>query len=182
MPQITELVLGRCLKVSSVQSLSCVRLFATPCSTPGFPVHQQLPEFTQTYIHSVHDAIQPSHPLSSPSPPAFNLSQHRDLFQWVSSSHQMAKVLEFKINLNQNVRILDIQLVLREGLYIVQWEARERFSSGCSKPNCAGSCLFYLNILPVLSKPVLKLLLHAKSESEKRIFFRSYQKIICLGK
>ena len=100
-----------------------------------------------------------------------NLSHHQDLFQWVSSSHQMAKVLEFKINLNQNVRILDIQLVLREGLYIVQWEARETFSSGCSKPNCAGSCLFYLNILPVLSKPVLKLLLHAKSESEKRICF-----------
>ena len=67
------------------------------CSTPGLPVHHQLPEFTQTHVHWVSDAIQPSHPLSSPSPPAFNLSQHQGLFQWVSSSHQMAKVLEFQL-------------------------------------------------------------------------------------
>ena len=57
------------------------------CSTPGLPVHHQLPEFTQTHVHGVSDAIQPSHPLSSPSPAAFNLSQHQGLFQWVSSSH-----------------------------------------------------------------------------------------------
>ena len=60
-------------------------------STPGLPVHHQLPEFTQTHIHRVGDAIQPSHPLSSPSPPALNLSQHQGLFEWVSSSHQVAK-------------------------------------------------------------------------------------------
>ena len=65
-------------------------------STPGLPVHHQLPEFTQTHVHRVRDAIQPSHPLSSPSPPALNLSQHQSLFQWVSSSHQVAKVLEFQ--------------------------------------------------------------------------------------
>ena len=64
------------------------------CSTPGLPVHHQLPEFTQTHVHWVGDAIQPSHPLLSPSPPAFNLSQHQDLFQWVSYSHQVANVLE----------------------------------------------------------------------------------------
>jgi len=64
--------------------------------TPGFPVHQ-LPEFTQTHVHRINDAIQPSHPLSSPSPPAFNLSQHQGLFQWVNSSHQEAKVLEFQL-------------------------------------------------------------------------------------
>ena len=52
------------------------------CSTPGLLVHHQLPEFTQTHVHWVGDAIQPSHPLSSPSPPAFNLSQHQDLFKW----------------------------------------------------------------------------------------------------
>ena len=69
----------------------------TECSTPGLSVHLQLPEFTQTYVHWVCDAIQPSHPLSSPSPPAFNLSQHQGLFQWVSSSHQVAKVLEFQL-------------------------------------------------------------------------------------
>ena len=66
-------------------------------STPGFPVHHQLPELTQTHVHRVGDAIQPSHPLSSPSPPAFDLSQYQGLFQWVSSLHQVAKVLEFQL-------------------------------------------------------------------------------------
>ena len=65
-------------------------------STPGLPVHHQLPEFTQTHVHRIGDAIQPSHPLSSPSPPAFNHSQHQSLFQWVNSSHEVAKVLEFQ--------------------------------------------------------------------------------------
>ena len=64
------------------------------CSTPGFPVHHQLLELAQTHVHWVSDAIQPSHSLSSPSPPAFNLSQHQGLFKWVSSSYQVAKVLE----------------------------------------------------------------------------------------
>ena len=66
------------------------------CSTPGLPVHHQLPEFTQTHAHRVGDAIQPSHPLLSPSPPAPNHSQHQGLFQWVNSSHEVAKVLQFK--------------------------------------------------------------------------------------
>ena len=67
------------------------------CSTPSLPIHHQLPESTQTHVHWVGDAIQPSHPLSSPSPPAFNLSQHQGLFKWVSSSHQVAKALEFQL-------------------------------------------------------------------------------------
>ena len=67
------------------------------CSTPGFPVHHQLPELTQTHVHRVSEAIQPSQPLSSPSPSTFNPSQHQGLFQWVSSSHQVAKVLESDI-------------------------------------------------------------------------------------
>ena len=66
-------------------------------STPGLPVHHQLPEFTQTHVHRVGDAIQPSHPLSSPSPPAPNPSQHQSLFQWVNSLHEVAKVLEFQL-------------------------------------------------------------------------------------
>ena len=66
-------------------------------STPGLPVHRQIQEFIQTHVHWVGYAIQPSHPLSSPSPPGFNLSQHQGLFQWVSSSHQVAKVLEFQL-------------------------------------------------------------------------------------
>ena len=97
---------------NSVQSFSHVWLFPTPfqfqfslsvvsdpidCSIPGLPVNQQLPELTQSHVHWVGDAIQPSHPLSSPSPPAFNLSQHQGLFQWVSSLHQVAKVLEFQL-------------------------------------------------------------------------------------
>ena len=67
------------------------------CSTPGFPVLHPLPEFTQTHVHWVGDAIQLSHPLSPPSPPPFSLSQHQGIFQWVSSSHQVVKVLELQL-------------------------------------------------------------------------------------
>ena len=67
------------------------------CSTSGLHVHHQFLEFTHTHVHWVGDAIQPFHPLSSPSPPTFNLSQHQGLFKWVSSSHQVAKVLEFQL-------------------------------------------------------------------------------------
>ena len=67
------------------------------CSMPGLPIHHQLLEFTQTPVHWVGDAIQPSHPLLSPFPPALNLSQHQGLFQWVSSSHQVAKISEFQL-------------------------------------------------------------------------------------
>ena len=86
----------------SVQFSSVAQLCPTLCdpmnfSTPGLPVHHQLPEFTQTHIHRVSDAIQPSHPLSSPSPPVPNPSQHQGLFQWVNSSHEVAKVLEFQL-------------------------------------------------------------------------------------
>ena len=69
----------------------------TDCSIPGFPVHHQLPELAQTHVHLVGDAIQPSHPMLSPSPPAFNLFQHQGLFQRFSSSYQVAKVLEFQL-------------------------------------------------------------------------------------
>ena len=83
--------------ISSVQSLNCVQLFETHgLQHAGFPVHHQLPELAQTHVHQVGDAIQPSHPLSTHSPPAFNLSQHQGLFKWVSSLHQVAKVLEFQ--------------------------------------------------------------------------------------
>ena len=66
-------------------------------NTPGLPVHHKPPEFTQTHVHRFGNAIQPSHPLSSPSPPAFNLSQHQGLFQWGSSSHEVARVLELQL-------------------------------------------------------------------------------------
>ena len=70
------------------------------CSMPGLPVHHQLPELTQTHVHWVSDAMQPSHPPSSPSPPAFNLPQRRGFFQWVNSSHQVAKVWSFSFNIS----------------------------------------------------------------------------------
>ena len=90
------------LSISSVQFSSVAQSCPTLCdpmnwSTPGLPVHHQLPEFTQTHIHRVSDAIQPSHPLLSPSPLAPNTSQHQSLFQWVNSSHEVAKGLEFQL-------------------------------------------------------------------------------------
>ena len=83
---------------SSVQSIHSVMSNCDPMNRnmPGLPVHHKLPELTQTHVHWVGDAIQPSHPLSSPSPPAPNPSQHHSLFQWVRSLHQVAKVLEFQ--------------------------------------------------------------------------------------
>ena len=76
-------------------------------STPRLPVHHQLLKFTQTHAHWVSDAIQPSHPLSSPSPPAFNLSQHQGLFKWVSSSHQVAKIhLSFLLKQTQSIPLI----------------------------------------------------------------------------
>ena len=87
-------------RFSSVQLLSRVRLFATPWITAhqASPVHHKLPEFTQTHVHPVSDTIQPSHPLSSPSPPVPNPSQHEGLFQWVNSSHEVAKYWSFSIS------------------------------------------------------------------------------------
>ena len=87
---------------SSVQFSSVTQSCPTLCdpmhySMPGLPVHHQLPESTQTHVHHVGDAIQPSYPLSSPSPPAFNLSPHQGLFLWVSSPHQVTKVLAFQL-------------------------------------------------------------------------------------
>ena len=89
-----------CFKVYLLVSVtqSCPILgHPTDCSTPGLPVHHHLPEFAQTHVHQVSDAIQPSHPLSSPSPPAPNPSQHQSLFQWVGSLHQVAKVVELQL-------------------------------------------------------------------------------------
>ena len=84
-------------QLSSVAQ-SCLTLCdPIDCSMPGFPVYHQLPELAQTHVHRVSDTIQPSHALSSPSPSAFDLSQHQGLFQWVSSLHQVAKVLEFQL-------------------------------------------------------------------------------------
>ena len=85
------------IQFSSVTQLCLTLCDPMDCSTPGLPVHHQLPEFAQTHIHWVSDAIQPSHPLQSLFLTAHNLSQHQGLFKWVSYSHQVAKVLEFQL-------------------------------------------------------------------------------------
>ena len=87
------------LKISSVQPPSRV-CDPMDCSMPGLPVHHQLPEFTQTQVHWAGDAIQPSHPLSSPSPPTLNLSQHQGLFKWVSSCVRWPKYWSFTFNIS----------------------------------------------------------------------------------
>ena len=93
-----ELMPSNCsVRFSSVTQLRPNLCDPMDCSTPGFLIRYQLLELTQTHVHRVGDAIQPSHPLSSPSPPAFNLSQYQGLFQSGSSSHQVAKVLEFQL-------------------------------------------------------------------------------------
>ena len=101
-PREDVLIAGNLAPLASSSCCSAPKLCPTlfhpmDCSVPGFPVHHQLPEFTQTHVHWVGDAIQPFHSLPSPSPPVFNLSQHQRLFKWVSSSHQVAKVLEFQL-------------------------------------------------------------------------------------
>ena len=103
---LEDMVLCEMNQFSPVQFSRSVVSLCDPmdCSTPGFPVHHQLPEFTQTHAHWVSDAIQPSHPLSSPSPPAFNPSQRQGPFKWDSCSHQLAKVLEFQLQ-HQSFRI-----------------------------------------------------------------------------
>ena len=88
-------------RISSVQFISVTQSCLTlcdpmNCSTPGLPFHHQPLESTQTHVHQVSYAIQPSHPMLSPSPPVPNPSQHQGLFQWVNSSHEVAKVLEFQ--------------------------------------------------------------------------------------
>ena len=110
---------------NSVQPLSCVQLCdPIDCSTPGFPVHSQLPELAQTHVYCVGEAIQPSHPLSSYSPPAFNLSQNQGLFKWVSSSHQVAKVLEFQLQ-HQSFQWIFRTDFLKDRLVWYPWSPRD---------------------------------------------------------
>ena len=84
------------VQFSSVTQFCLTLCTPMDCSTPGFPVHLQLPELAQTHVHCVSDTIQPTHPLSSPSPSTYNLSQHQGFFKWVSSSHQVTKVPKFQ--------------------------------------------------------------------------------------
>ena len=120
------LLLFSCLTMSN----SCDPM---DCSTPGLPVHHQLLELAQTHVHWVGDAIQPSHPLLPPSPPAFNLSHHQGLFKWVGSSHQVAKGWSFSFNMSPSNEysglvsfridwfdLLSVQGILKDSFTIVQ--------------------------------------------------------------
>ena len=98
---------GGNIQFSSVAQLCPTLCDPMNCSTPGLPVYHKLLEFTQTHAHQVGDAIQPSHPLSSPSPPASNPSHHQGLFQWVSFEHQVAKVLEFQLHISPSMNTQD---------------------------------------------------------------------------
>jgi len=115
------------------------------CSTPGFPVHHQLPELAQTHVHWVSDAIQPSHPLSSPSP-AFNLSQHQGLFQWVSSSPQVAKVLEFSFSVspsNEYSGLISFRIDWLD-LLAVQGTLKSLLQHHSSKPSILWHSAFFI--------------------------------------
>ena len=132
----------------SVQFSSVTQLCPTPCdpmirSTPGLPVHHQLPEFTQMHVHRVGDTIQPSHALSFPSPPAPNPSKHQGLFQWANSLHEVAKVLEFQLQ-HQSFQWTPRTDLLQDGL--VGSPCSPRDSQESSTPqlksiNCFGTQL-----------------------------------------
>ena len=102
----TQLHIADFVQFSSVTQLCPTLCGPMDCSMPGFPVCHQLPKLAQTHVHQVGDAIQPPYPLLSPAPSAFNLSQHQNLFQRVSSSHQVAKVLEFPLKLVKNLPVM----------------------------------------------------------------------------
>ena len=115
-------------------------------STPGLAVHHQLPEFTQTHVHWVGDAIQPSHPLLSPSPPSLNLSQHQGLFKWVSSLYQVAKVLEFQPqqqSFQWTFRLISFRI---DWFYLlaVQWTLKSLLQHHSSKASILHCSAFFM--------------------------------------
>ena len=136
---------------NSVQFCSVIQSCPTLCSPmdhtmPGFPVHHQLRQLTQTHVHWVSDAIQPSHPLLSPSPPAFNLSQHQGLFQWVSSSYQVVKVLEFQLqpqSFNEYSKLISFRMDWLD-LLAVQGTLKSLLQHHSSKASILQCSAFYI--------------------------------------
>ena len=119
------------------------------CSMPGLPVHHQLLESTQTHVHRVGDAIQLSHPLSSPSPPALNLSQHQGLFKWISTLHQVAKYCSFSFNIspsNEHPRLISFRMDWLD-LLAVQGTLKSLLQHHSSKaPILRGSAFFLVQL------------------------------------
>ena len=144
-----------------VQSLSQVQLFVSDsmdCSMPGFPVFHYLPEFAQTHVLWIDDAIQSSHPLSSPSPPAFNLSQHQGLFQWVSSSYQVAKYWSFSFSIspsNEYSGLMSLRIDWFDLLAVQGTLSQESFPTPqFENINCVALSLLYgPTVTSVLGKP-----------------------------
>ena len=118
-------------------------------STPGLPVHDQLPDSSQTHVHWVGDAIQPSHLLSSPFPTALNISQHQGLFKWVSTSHQVAKVLEFHLQHQSSQWTPRTFLALPQSSQI-QWN-QNPYSSSATAAKSLQSCPTLCD--PIASRP-----------------------------
>ena len=113
------------------------------CSMSRFPVHHQLLELAQTHVHWVSDAIKPSHPLLPPSPPSFNLSQHQGLFQWVCSLHQVVKVLEFQLKLNEYSGLILFRND-RFDLFIVQRTLKSLLKHHSSKASVLQHSAFFM--------------------------------------
>ena len=142
----------RCCKqqycISSVQFSSVSQSCPTLCdpmnhSTPGLPVHHQLLDFTQSHAHRVGDSIQPSHPLSSRSPPAPNPSQYQGLFQWVNSSHEVTKVLEFQLQ-HQSFQCTPRTYCLQDGLVGVQGTLKSFLKQHCPKASIFWHSTFFI--------------------------------------
>ena len=115
-------------------------------STPGLPVYHQLPEFTQTHVHWVGDAIQPSHPLSSPSPPAPSPSQHQGLFQWINSSHEVAKYWSFSFSIspsNEHPGLISFRMNWLD-LLAVQGTLKSLFQQHSSKASILRGSAFFI--------------------------------------
>ena len=126
------------------------------CSMPGLPVLDQLPELAQTHVHQVTDAIQPSHPLSSPSSPAFSLSQHQGLFQWVNSLHQVANVFSFSISPTDEYSGLISFRIDRLGLFTVQGPFKSLLQHHSSKASILCHSTFFMVQLSHLYMPTGK--------------------------
>ena len=161
-----------CKRWTWIQFSSAAQLCPTlcdpvDCSTPGLPIHYQLLEFTQTHVHWVGDAIQPFHPLSSPSPPAFNLLQHQGLFQRVSSSHQVAKYWSFSFNIspsNEHPGLISFRMDWLQ-LLAVQGTLKSLLQHHSSKASILQRSAFFIG----------------GSKNPQLLFYPSYQLIIHLS-